>query len=204
MRGFPAFCGIMQIEKFHGARIAGIVPAVARLRIAVFREWPYLYDGDTAYEERYLRTYTASPSAAVFVAFDKVDPVGASTCIRLSEERPNIVQPLRDAGHDPAKICYFGESVLLPRFRGGGLGVRFFALREAHAGTLGCSMAAFCAVQRPKDHPARATDFVPLDHFWRQRGFEERPDCTCEIAWKEIGEARETSKRMVFWTKQLR
>ena len=30
---------------------------LARLRITVFRDWPYLYDGDLDYERRYLAEF---------------------------------------------------------------------------------------------------------------------------------------------------
>ena len=33
-----------------GDAVAGALDDLARLRIAVFRDWPYLYDGDVAYE----------------------------------------------------------------------------------------------------------------------------------------------------------
>ena len=39
--------------------------AVAALRIDVFRDWPYLYDGSLDYERRYLRPYVDSPGAVV-------------------------------------------------------------------------------------------------------------------------------------------
>jgi hypothetical protein len=37
------------------------VQDLAQLRITVFREFPYLYDGDLAYEQNYLRTYLDCP-----------------------------------------------------------------------------------------------------------------------------------------------
>jgi GNAT superfamily N-acetyltransferase len=114
------------------------------------------------------------------------------------------VAPFLARGWGPGKICYFGESVLRSTYRGQGIGVRFFELREAHARSLpGCTMAAFCAVERPADHPARPPGFVPLDRFWGQRGFTRQPDMTCTIAWKDVGHNEETTKRMVFWTKAL-
>ena len=42
-----------------GDAVAGALGDLARLRIAVFRDWPYLYDGDEGYEREYLRAYTA-------------------------------------------------------------------------------------------------------------------------------------------------
>ena len=32
--------------------------------------------------------------------------------------------------------------------------------------------SAFCAVQRPSDHPERPPGYAPLDPFWRKRGYE--------------------------------
>ena len=43
---------MIRVERLTGAALAAALPDVARLRIAVFRAYPYLYDGDAAYEER--------------------------------------------------------------------------------------------------------------------------------------------------------
>ena len=40
----------LRIERVVGADVRRHLDAVAALRIAVFRDWPYLYDGDAAYE----------------------------------------------------------------------------------------------------------------------------------------------------------
>ena len=38
----------MRLETLDGAAARAVLPALARLRIAVFAEWPYLCDGDAA------------------------------------------------------------------------------------------------------------------------------------------------------------
>jgi hypothetical protein len=53
-----------------GDEVTASLPAVAALRIAVFREYPYLYDGTLAHEEEYLAGYAASPQSLVVVARD--------------------------------------------------------------------------------------------------------------------------------------
>jgi GNAT superfamily N-acetyltransferase len=94
--------------------------------------------------------------------------------------------------------------VLLPEMRGQGVGVAFFAEREAHARAVStCDYAAFCAVQRPPDHPARPADYQPLDNFWTRRGFTRRPDLHCEMSWRDLGDAAETRKPLTFWVKSL-
>ena len=44
----------IRIEVKHGADLLTAIGASARLRITIFRDRPYLYDGDAAYEECYL------------------------------------------------------------------------------------------------------------------------------------------------------
>ena len=193
-----------RIQTVTGAALRPFIPALARLRITVFRDWPYLYDGDQIYEETYLRIYADSPRAAIVLAFDGEAVVGASTCLPLADETENVQAPFRSAGIDIARVFYFGESILLKAYRGTGAGVRFFEAREAHARrSSACDIAAFCAVQRPPDHPARPADAVPLDAFWRRRGFTPYPSLACDMNWKEVGATEETAHRLSFWLKSL-
>jgi GNAT superfamily N-acetyltransferase len=193
------------ITLYRGPEIAAIIPALAALRVQVFRAWPYLYDGDEAYEADYLQIYPRSPRAAVVVAKLGGQIVGASTCLPMRDETENVQAPFVACGLDPADFFYFGESVLQPSLRGRGVGVSFFAGREAHARAVSaCAYACFCGVVRPADHPARPADFVPLDGFWTRRGFTRRPDLTCRMHWRDIGEPEESEKNLMFWLKSLR
>lgn len=187
---------------YFGAAIIDSLFAVAALRIAVFREYPYLYEGTLAYEEGYLAGYAASPHSLVVVARDGDTVVGAATAmpLALAEE---AAAPLAAAGHDPAGVYYFGESVLLPAYRGRGIGHQFFDHREAAARRFGFALAAFCAVVRPGDHPARPPGYAPHDLFWTKRGFTRRPDLVAHFSWLDVGERVETPKPLVFWTKEL-
>jgi GNAT superfamily N-acetyltransferase len=196
--------GRIEISRITGRSMGEIIPDLAHLRVRVFRDWPYLYDGTEEYEAAYLETYLRSETAAVIVARQEGRIVGASTCLKLVEETANVQAPFAARGWDPARFFYFGESVLLPELRGQGIGVRFFAEREAHARQISdCDYAAFCAVQRPEVHPDRPPEYQPLDRFWAARGFSRRPDLQCRMDWKDLGEAGETAKTLVFWLKSL-
>jgi len=46
----------LQITRVTGADLERHIPALAGLRIQVFRDFPYLYAGDADYESKYLRT----------------------------------------------------------------------------------------------------------------------------------------------------
>jgi GNAT superfamily N-acetyltransferase len=187
-----------------GREIAPHVDALAALRIRVFRDFPYLYDGDIDYERDYLATYVNSPRSLAFLVHDGDALVGATTALPLADEEPAFRQPVVDAGFDMNRVFYFGESLLLADYRGRGLGHRFFDEREAWARQAGdFSHACFCAVQRPVDHPLRPAGYEPLDRFWQRRGFARRDDITAVYAWRDIDADHETDKRLTFWLRAL-
>ena len=178
---------------------------LAGLRIAVFREFPYLYEGSQDYEERYLRTYAEAEGSVIVGAFDGERVVGAATALPLRHEPPELTRPFEERGHDVEEVFYFGESVLLGDYRGHGIGVAFFREREAAAlAHPGIRWASFCAVIRPEDHPRRPPGYVPLDAFWRKRGYEKAPGMIGHITWRDLDEEAESPKPMQFWIKRLR
>jgi GNAT superfamily N-acetyltransferase len=193
-----------RIVTLTGDAVAPHLPALARLRQEVFRAWPYLYAGSADEEARYLQTYAQRRDFALIVALDNDTPIGAATCLPLVEESENVRAPFLGRGWDPGRFFYYGESVLLPAWRGRGIGVAFFAAREAHARAVSsCDFAAFCAVQRPDNHPARPPDAPDLRGFWAHRGFTPYPGLACVMRWTDIGDPAPTDKTLGFWLKSL-
>ena len=66
----------LQYVALSGAAMAQYMDELAQLRIRVFREFPYLYDGDEAYEKRYLQTYLNAPRSLMVLATDGGTVVG--------------------------------------------------------------------------------------------------------------------------------
>ncbi len=195
----------LQIHELQGPQIEPWLDALGGLRIRVFRDYPYLYDGTLEYERDYLRTYQKAAGGLVVIVTDNQgSAVGATTCVPLAEEGPEFQSPFLKQGHEVSRILYFGESILLPEWRGRGLGKEFFDRREAHARRLGLTTTAFCAVDRPDDHPLRPAGYRPLDGFWLSRGYVKQPALQASFTWKEIGEATESPKTLTFWMKSWR
>jgi GNAT superfamily N-acetyltransferase len=200
----PAMAHSLRLERIGGRRILDFLPALARLRITVFRDFPYLYDGSEAYERSYLQTYIDAPDSVMVLVLDGDELVGASSGIPLADEVAELRRPFEQSAYPPERVFYCGESVLLPAYRGRGLGVRFFEEREAHARALGrFELICFAAVQRPAEHPRRPAGYLPLDDFWQRRGYRERPELATTFSWQDLDEPAETPKPMVFWTKEL-
>lgn len=193
----------IRIERYSGKALEQYIPELARLRIEVFYDFPYLYDGDLDYEKEYLQTYINCPESVIVIAFDGDKVIGASTAIPMKYETDDVKRPFIKFGYNPDEIFYCGESVLNKNYRGLGIGVRFFEQREAHAEQLGgFKHICFCCVERPLDHPRRPADYVPLDKFWNKRGYVKHPELTTTYVWKDLDEDKETPKPMTFWLKQ--
>ena len=196
--------GKVKILPLRGKQAQDYIPALAKLRIEVFRDFPYLYDGGTEYEENYLRTYIESPDSVIVLAMDGDKVVGASTALPMRDETVEFQRPFLGQGYDIKRIFYFGESVLQKPYRGQGIGVAFFNAREEHARKVGhFDLYCFCAVERPADHPLRPEGYKPLDGFWNHRGYIKHPELTTVYKWKDIDQATETEKKMVFWLRNV-
>lgn len=193
----------IRIERLSGEALIQYIPELARLRIEVFHDFPYLYDGDLAYEEKYLQTYINCPESVIVLAFDGDKIIGASTAIPLKYETAEVKKPFIEHCYDPDQVFYCGESVLNKNYRGLGIGVKFFEQREAHAEDLGgFRHITFCCVERPVDHPRRPADYVPLDKFWNKRGYFKHPELKTTYTWKDLDDETETPKPMTFWLKE--
>jgi GNAT superfamily N-acetyltransferase len=214
---------MIECTGLNGSDAKTVLEDLAELRCAVFREYPYLYHGDLAYERDYLSHYTHSDNAFLVIAKTQDRIIGVSSCIPLMEADPAFQEPFAAQGYDLEKIGYFGESVLLPDFRGLGVGNRFFDLREDWARKLDFKITTFCAVVRPDDHPARPSDYRPHDAFWMKRGYHRHDELIANLDWPEISDSMSSvsavadvsagsvhsqaeldiSHHLVFWLKSL-
>lgn len=201
----PEVNPVIQVRRVTGADMLPWLEHVARLRIAVFRDFPYLYDGDMAYEREYLQALSQAAGGVLVLALDdQGTPVGASTGMPLLQAEDAIRLPFQQAGLAEAPIFYCGESVLLPAYRGRGLGHRFFDEREEHARTLpGVRTSAFASVLRAPDDPRCPADYHSNHAFWKGRGYREHSKLRATLAWKEVGAAAQSEHALTFWLRDL-
>ena len=191
----------IEIKCAVGAEVVPWLDAVAQLRIEVFRDFPYLYDGDIAYEHHYLSAYANSADSLFVLALEGDRVVGASTGIALESAEAEFQAPFIEQGIPLQHVFYFGESVLQHGYRGVGLGHRFFDARETFAAQHGKTVTAFCAVERQDNHPLRPQSYSPLDVFWQRRGYQKQAHMVTQYRWLDIDASEPTDKKMVFWLK---
>lgn len=178
---------------------------IAALRIRIFRDFPYIYDGSVDYEVKYLDRYFKAANGTFILAIDEnagKKIVGVATALPLAEEEDFIKKPFIENGKKIDEFFYFGESVLLPEYRGQGIGHAFFDAREKVALSFPeIKVTTFCAVQRPADHPLKPANYQPLDGFWQKRGYQKDNQLTSDFEWLDLGNTQTTAKKMVYWTK---
>lgn len=194
----------LTLKAFRGEQAREYVRPLAQLRMEVFREYPYLYEGNYEYELKYLERYFRSPRSFMLMAFDGTEIVGATSALPLDDEDEDFQAQYKILGYRPSEIFYLGESVLLKDYRGQGLGREFMKQREKeawrHKTFRYCS---FCSVDRNSDDPRKPEGYRTLDHFWTTQGYKRIPEGLTYISWKEIGEEKETPKAMQIWIKEL-
>lgn len=191
------------IGLFRGPEISARLDDVARLRIGVFRAWPYLYEGSFESERVYLAAYARSKDSLFVLAFDDGEVVGASTGLPLADDIPEFHKPFLEHGMPVESVFYFGESVLLPEYRGRGIGHAFFDRREAYARALGgFRWTAFCSVDREDDDPRGPPEYRPNDAFWHKRGYRRSVGMTTYLPWKEVDQG-DVVHPLTFWLREL-
>lgn len=195
--------GALRLLTLHGEAARPWIDPIARLRLTVFREWPYCYEGDLDYERDYLAHYLASPESVIGLVLEQDRALGATTGLPMSQAQPEMQAPFVRAGDTLSDWFYCGESVLLPTLRGHGIGGRFFDLREQQARALGHRQITFCAVERPDDHPLRPAHYRGNHGLWGRRGYQRQAHLQCQYRWKDLDQSEETDKTLTFWTRQL-
>lgn len=191
------------IGLYRGPQITPWLDDVARLRLMVFNTWPYLYQGAAAYERDYLAAYAKSQDSLFVLAFVDGQVVGASTALPLVDETPAFCKPFADRQIPVESVFYFGESVLLPEYRGRGIGHAFFDHREAQARASGrFHWTAFCSIDRDAGDSRRPLEYRANDAFWHKRGYQRQAGMTMHLPWEETG-LGEVIHPLTFWLRRL-
>lgn len=199
---------MLKVETFKGKEVQKYIPEIVKLRIEVFAEWPYLYEGNPLNEEKYLKKFakkfTLCDESVMVVAFDGDKVVGVSSGLPLENEDIAVTKPFKESGKNIKDYFYFSESVLKKAYRGRGLGHKFFDEREKHVKGLGrFKKICFCAVIRDENDPRKPGGYFQLDNFWKKRGYEKKRELIAYFSWKEHGDDKETEKPLCCWTKEI-
>jgi GNAT superfamily N-acetyltransferase len=186
-----------------GTAIAAALDEMATLRLDIFREYPYLYEGRRQDELNYLGSYATAADACVILVHDGAAVVGAATGMPLIHEDAQMQGAFAGTTLPLEEIYYIGELLFRPAYRNCGLGQKTLASLESHVRSLGSHRTLTCAtVERPDDHPLRPEGYTPIARFLARTGFVRLPGVTTSFMWRET-DGVERDHPMQFWSKEL-
>jgi len=198
----------IEYHLYHGDEIKEHIGTIARFRLEQFKEYPYLYIGDYEQEQKHLGFYANYKESLLILASDNDKIVAVSTSLPLKYEEEIIsccADELAHRGMDASKGYYFGETIILPEYRGQGIGTILVNMQEEHARTLGCTFVCFIAVKREADHPLRPKNYTEAAVVFERLGFEKTKSVV-SFSWPTLqadGTVREEVNLLDFWIKRL-
>lgn len=176
---------------------------LATLRLDIFQEYPYLYEGRREDELDYLRTYAEATDACAILAYDGHTVIGAATGMPLVHEDAKMLDAFAGTTLPLNEIYYVGELLFRPAYRNRGLGQNLLAQLKKHICALNNYRKLMCAtVDRPDDHPLRPRDYIPITRFLARAGFVRLAGITTHFMWRETDGVKH-DHLMQFWIKDL-
>jgi len=191
------------IQVLTGQEAKKYINDIARIRLTLFREYPYLYKGTAAYEEEYLETYFKSPHTVILLVFDGDKVVGFSNAIPLADESDEMKAPFIQKGLNLNDYLYIGEVMVYPPYRGQGILRKFLEFHEAKARKEGYKYTVFMTVERPENHPCKPDNYEPLDAVWKHFGYKLVPGLQISLAWTQVDTNQETGNTLAIWQKTM-
>lgn len=186
----------MQI--IRGNEIADHIEELGQFRIAIFKEFPYLYAGDMDVERKYLAG-TVSEESILVTQRDEYGLLGVCTGLPLKNEQEQLKQPFVGCNID--EIFYIGEVMVRDGWRGKGIGSLLLSTMIDTVDPIKYKKWFLCAVDREANHPLRPDNYRSPDSLWTKFGFKQQLHAKVYFAYKDIGNAVETNKPMNVWVR---
>lgn len=181
---------------------------VAQLRIQYFKEFPYLYEGNLAYEMQYLTSFASNTEATLALAMDGEQIIGFATGTSLVSEfdiLKSANNQTLNLGIQNEKCCYIGEVIVDKKYRGLKIGSNLIKMQESHFKTKGYQTAAFLTVNREENHPLKPNNYLNPDIIWQKLGYTKTNQIIA-FSWPVIqlnGGVLEQENELRFWVKEI-
>lgn len=184
-----------KIETYKGKEIASKIDPIIQYINTIYREPPFLYNGQDADYKTYLNEYANDPDAYLNVVMDNNTLVGLSLGMPLSRSRDLYKLPFKQVDG----IYYAGEFGLNPSYQGKGLENELIKWLEKEAKSKGYDTMAFWELD---SSPSKKSPLLPFA-FWEKQGYKHHPELGFKISWTNIGEDKESEHTAVYWLKKL-
>lgn len=189
------------MEAIKGKNISAYIEQLGKYRIDIFKEYPYLYEGDLEYERSYLSRYAQSNGSILLISYDQKGIVGACTGIPLQDEEEEFIAPFKN--EDITSIFYIGEIMVRSDSRSKGLGTALLSNIIELIALENYKKICLYTVQREQNHPLKPKNYISPDNLWMKFDFKKDLERLVYYHWRELNDNRETIKAMNVWSKQF-
>ncbi len=194
----------IHVRSFTGSHLKSYLHPIAKLRMEVFKEYPYFEEPDLNHEIKYLEKIFSCKETIGVLIFDNTTLIGVSLGCPLTLEEAAIQNPILERHTTVDSYYFFGNSTLLKNYRSRGIGHHFYDAREMHVTQYKkFKHICFCVPDCSGLDANRPKDYVPLIDFWRKRGYIHHPEIKCTLSWKKLNETQTSNIPMSFWIKEL-
>ncbi|MES2122596.1 MAG: hypothetical protein V4492_07465 [Chlamydiota bacterium] len=194
----------IHVRTFTGTALKPYLHSLAKLRMEVFKEYPFFEEPDLYREMQALRRIASLKESVGVLIFDGITLVGSALGYPLEFEEPAVIKPFEEKHLDIHAYYLFTESLLLKSYRSRGIGHHFFDAREAHVSyNKKYKHICFYIPDIAQNMELKPEDTLPLFDFWRKRGYVPHHEMKFALQWTAIGEAHPSDKQMSFWIKDL-
>lgn len=192
----------IQLQVVKGKDIFPFTDSLASLRLEIFREYPYLYEGNMEEERKYLKMYYQSKQSLIVLAKDHETIIGVITGLPLLEATDEIKEVFVQNKVAMEGIFYLGEIVLLKKYRKTNIAFRLFKEFENEIKSKKLyQQMAMCEVERPDADTKKPLDYAATNK--QSKDFVQHKDLVTSFSWKDIGDSVKTQKKMRFWMKAI-
>jgi hypothetical protein len=198
----------LEFKIYAGEAIRNFIDDLGLLRLQVFREFPYLYEGSLDDERKYIGEYASHKLSALLAVFSDDRLVGFSTGTPLNSGLTIVADAAKlfeAKGYKPSDYYYIGESIVLPEYRSLATFQGLSKRMEAYSLQNQFSAICFLTVWRPIDHPLKPRNYKDLSQLWTFIDYEKM-GLSVEYQWQTItgeGHSAMLSNKLVFWHKLL-
>jgi len=187
-----------------GQQLQQHIDAIAALRISIFKEYPYLYDGDMQSEMDYLKSYSKSKNSILIIVKDQGNIVGALTGIPLAEADEMFLTPFAKNQLPIHHIFYLGEILLSKEYRGKGIGYQMYRMFEDLVRQKKqYQKIAIAEVIRNQHDPRKPKNYISVHKLWERLGYIEHPEMVMQFSYKEVDSSGKIPHSFVFSFKDL-
>ena len=182
----------IRIETFKGNEIAPHIQGIVKLCDRIYREPPYLYNGDDADYTDYIESYSQVNEAIICLAFDGKEAIGLGIGTPMLKTREFYQQTLIEHGYDLSQLFYLGEFGLKPGYHGLGIEETILLEIENFAKKTG-AFSAMCIWELDNSK----------HEILKKMGFIRHAELNFQIFWTNIGDELESAHLAVYSTLKI-